>query len=339
MKYITFVIPCYNSAEYMKKCIDSVLVLGDDCEILIIDDGSTKDNTFEIAKDYEKKYPTICRAIHKENGGHGSVLNLGISLATGLYLKVVDSDDWLDSNSLKTVLLTIKKLFDESKDTDLIITNFIYDKVGQTHKKSMNYRNSLIKNKVLTWDDVKKFKVGHYLLMHSLMYKTYILKKCELNLPEHTFYVDNIFAYKPLPFVNTLYYIDDNLYHYYIGRSDQSVNEKIMISRLSQQYTVTYKMLDDVDVIGLINKNLKQYMINYMSIIMTVTSILSLVSNDKNWIDKKNELWGYVKEKNINLYKKLRFSFLGFGVNIPTKLGMKISIFVYHIANKIYGFN
>ena len=339
MKYITFVIPCFNSAEYMEKCIDSVLLLGDDCEILIIDDGSTKDNTFEIAKDYEKKYPTICRAIHKENGGHGSVLNLGISLATGLYLKVVDSDDWLDSNSLKTVLLTIKKLFDESKDTDLIITNFIYDKVGQTHKKSMNYRNSLIKNKVLTWDDVKKFKVGHYLLMHSLMYKTYILKKCELNLPEHTFYVDNIFAYKPLPFVNTLYYIDDNLYHYYIGRSDQSVNEKIMISRLSQQYTVTYKMLDDVDVMGLINKNLKQYMINYMSIIMTVTSILSIVSNDKNWIDKKNELWKYVKEKNINLYKKLRFTFLGFGVNIPTKLGMKISIFVYHIANKIYGFN
>ncbi len=339
MKYITFVIPCFNSAEYMEKCIDSVLVLGDDCEILIIDDGSTKDNTFEIAKDYEKKYPTICRAMHKENGGHGSVLNLGINLAKGLYLKVVDSDDWLDSNSLKTVLLTIKKLFDESKDTDLIITNFIYDKVGQTHKKSMNYRNSLIKNKVLTWDDVKKFKVGHYLLMHSLMYKTYILKKCELNLPEHTFYVDNIFAYKPLPFVNTLYYIDDNLYHYYIGRSDQSVNEKIMISRLSQQYTVTYKMLDDVDVMGLINKNLKQYMINYMSIIMTVTSILSIVSNDKNWIDKKNELWKYVKEKNINLYKKLRFTFLGFGVNIPTKLGMKISIFVYHVANRIYGFN
>ena len=339
MKYITFVVPCFNSSEYMKKCIDSLLVAGDDCEILIIDDGSNKDDTLKIAKNYEKEYPNICKAIHKENGGHGSVLNLGIELATGLYLKVVDSDDWLDSLTLKNVLFEIKKLFDESKDPDLIITNFVYDKVDKTHKKVMHYRKSLKNKKILTFDDAKKFTIGHYLLMHSLMYKTYILKKCELNLPEHTFYVDNIFAYKPLTLVNSIYYIDEDLYHYYIGRSDQSVNEKIMINRLEQQYKVTYLMIDGVDLLNVISKIKRDYMLNYLSIVITITSILSIRSHDKFWINKKNELWKYIKSKNAKLYKKLRYSFLGIATNFKTPVGRNLSEFLYIVSNRIYGFN
>ena len=92
-KILTFAIPCYNSAEYMGKCIDSCLVAGEDVEIIIVDDGSTKDNTWEIAQEYERRYPSIIRAIHKENGGHGSAVNTGIEHARGEYFKVVDSDD------------------------------------------------------------------------------------------------------------------------------------------------------------------------------------------------------------------------------------------------------
>ena len=84
MKLLSFAIPCYNSEAYMEKCIDSILPGGEDIEILIIDDGS-KDRTAEIADAYEKKYPTICRAIHQENGGHGEAVNAGIRNATGLY--------------------------------------------------------------------------------------------------------------------------------------------------------------------------------------------------------------------------------------------------------------
>ena len=341
MKYISFIIPCYNSSEYMRKCIDSCLTINDDAEILIIDDGSTKDNTYEIAKEYEEKYPDTCRAIHKENGGHGSVLNLGIKEATGLYTKVVDSDDWLDEEALKYILDKIKMLENDNsvEMPDLIISNFIYDKVGQVLKKTMKYTNLIPIEKVVTWDQIKNFTVGHYLLMHALMYKTEVLKSADINLPEHTFYVDNIYAYKPLPYVKTLYYVNKDLYHYYIGRIDQSVNESIMISRLDQQYRVTYAMINETDLNKVESKKCKHYMVNYLSIIMTVTSVLSILSKDENRIVEKNNLWKYLKNKDSDLYKKLRYCFLGMGVNLPGKIGDQISAGAYKIVQSVYGFN
>ena len=67
MKLLSFAVPCYNSEAYMEKCIESLLAGGEEVEILIIDDGS-KDRTAEIADSYAEKYPTIVKAIHKENG-------------------------------------------------------------------------------------------------------------------------------------------------------------------------------------------------------------------------------------------------------------------------------
>ena len=87
MKLLSIAIPCYNSAAYMENCIRSLLVGGEDVEILIIDDGSTKDNTAAIADEYEHLYPSICRAIHQENGGHGSAVNTGIREAAGTFLR------------------------------------------------------------------------------------------------------------------------------------------------------------------------------------------------------------------------------------------------------------
>lgn len=339
MKYISFIIPCFNSSEYMSKCIDSIVALGDNVEVLIVDDGSNKDNTLDIAKEYEKKYPNICKAIHKENGGHGDALNVGIEHATGLYLKVVDSDDWIDTKAGQELLDTIIKLENNNQKVDLYVTNFIYDKVGVKHKKVMSYNSFLRKNEILTWDDVKKFKAGTYLLMHSLCYRTEIVKKSNLNLPKKTFYVDNIYAYKPFLYVNNLYYLDINLYHYYIGREDQSVNEKIMISRLEQQYRVTNIMLYDVDLSKVNNKSLYNYMINYMSIIMTITSVFSILSKDKKWIIEKEKLWSELKHKNKKLYNDLHNTFLGIVVNLPTPAGRAITVLGYKISQSLYGFN
>ena len=109
MKLLTFAIPCYNSQDYMENCIKSLLPGGDDVEILIIDDGS-KDSTGDIADAYEKKYPGIIRAIHQVNGGHGEAVNAGIRNATGLYFKVVDSDDWVDEEAYKKILDKLREL-------------------------------------------------------------------------------------------------------------------------------------------------------------------------------------------------------------------------------------
>ena len=97
MKYLSFVVPSYNASKYLDKVIPSLLVGGDDVEIIVVNDGS-KDNTLEIAKRYEELYPNIVKAIDKENGGHGSTINKALEIATGLYFKCVDADDWLEEN-------------------------------------------------------------------------------------------------------------------------------------------------------------------------------------------------------------------------------------------------
>ena len=164
MKLITFAVPCYNSEAYMEHCIESLLVGGDDVEIILINDGS-KDNTGKIADEYQAKYPNIIKAVHKENGGHGSGVNKGLELAEGLYYKVVDSDDWVDEESLKKVLETIKHLKSKKQLVDMMVVNYVYEK-SEDGQKVIHYKNTLPENKVFTWYEVGDFKTGTYILMH-----------------------------------------------------------------------------------------------------------------------------------------------------------------------------
>ena len=117
----------------MRRCIDSLLSGGEDVEILIVDDGSTKDNTAEIADEYEKNYPGIVKAIHQENGGHGEAVNAGLRNATGVYYKVVDSDDWVDVDVYLDIIKTLKELVAGPQTVDMFISNFVYDKAGEKH--------------------------------------------------------------------------------------------------------------------------------------------------------------------------------------------------------------
>ncbi len=339
MKLLTIVISCYNSAAYMENCIESLLPGGDEVEILIVDDGSQKDNTAEIADRYEREYPGICRAIHQENGGHGEAVNAGLRNAAGIFFKVVDSDDWVNEQAYRQVLDTLRR-FVYGKDTlDMLITNFVYEKQGAKHKKVMNYNMALPKNELFTWDDVKVFIAGQYILMHSVIYRTELLRECGLELPKHTFYVDNIFVYEPLPHVQKMYYLDVNFYRYFIGRSDQSVNEQVMIGRIDQQILVTKQMLGCHDVTKLSSRKLKHYMVRYLEIMMVISSILAIKSGSRENMEKKKELWNYVKKMNPSLYLRLRFGFLGQGMNLPGKSGRSISIAGYKIAQKFFGFN
>ena len=281
MKLLSIAIPCYNSAAYMENCIRSLLPGGNEVEILIVDDGSTKDNTAQIADEYERRYPGICRAIHQENGGHGAAVNAGLKNATGIFFKVVDSDDWVNGDAYRKVLDTLRQFVLGQDTLDMLITNFVYEKQGAKHKKVMNYNLALPKNEPFTWDDVKVFMAGQYILMHSVIYRTELLRKCGLELPEHTFYVDNIFVYQPLPHVRTMYYLDVNFYRYFIGRSDQSVNEQVMIGRIDQQIRVTKLMLGYYDVTKIQNRKLRHYMVRYLEIMMVICSILAIRSGEE----------------------------------------------------------
>lgn len=341
MKLLSVAIPCYNSAAYMRNCIDSLLPGGDDVEIIIVNDGS-KDDTIKIAEEYRDRFPTIIKVIDKENGGHGSAVNSGLKAATGLYYKVVDSDDWVNLEAYLKILDTLKNILKDGKSIDMLISNFVYEKEGEKKKKVMRYHHALPQNCIFTWKDVKHFKVGQYILMHSVIYRTNLLRECGLKLPEHTFYVDNIFVFNPLPYVKTMYYLDVNFYRYYIGRADQSVNEQIMISRIDQQIRVNKLMVDYyVDEIDRIHANgkVKKYMKNYLDIITTVSSALLIRSGQPENLEKKKELWKYIKEKDNMLWFRLRYGLLGHAMNLPGRGGRKITVDGYKLCQKIFHFN
>lgn len=339
MKLLSVAIPCYNSELYMRHCIESLLEGGDEVEILIVDDGSTKDKTPEIADEYEKKYPTICRAIHQENGGHGEAVNAGLRNANGIYFKVVDSDDWVDKDAYMKILKTLREFVYGKQTLDMLISNFVYEKQGARRKKVMNYRTALPRNQVFSWKDVKMFMLGQYILMHSVIYRTELLRQCGLNLPKHTFYVDNIFVYQPLPHVKTMYYLDVNFYRYFIGREDQSVNESVMIGRIDQQIRVTKLMLDYYTDAKITEWKLRHYMVRYLEIMMVISSILAIRSGTDENMAKKKDLWQYVRKLDLFLYLRLRFGFLGQGMNLPGKSGQKVSVAGYKISQKFFGFN
>ena len=339
MKLITFTVPCYNSAAYMDRCVETLLPAGEEAEIILVDDGS-KDDTGKIADAYAEKYPTIVRVIHQENGGHGEGVNQGIRNATGLYYKVVDSDDWLDTAALKTVLAKLQTLAARGTAPDLMICNYVYEHVEDNTSHTVRYTNVFPENRLFTWMHVGHFRPDQNLLMHSVIYRTQVLRDCGMVLPKHTFYVDNIFVYQPLPYVKSMYYMNLDLYRYFIGRSDQSVNESVMVKRVDQQLRVTKHMIDCQDLDALKNeKRLRSYMLHYLSMMMAVSDIFLLLDGSAEAKAKKADLWSYLKaHTSPTVFHSIRYGFGGV-TNLNFPKGDTIVIGCYRIAQKLFKFN
>ena len=340
-KLITFAVPCYNSAAYMDHCVRTLLTGGEDIEIILVDDGSTKDDTPAICDRYQAEYPDIVRAIHQENGGHGEGVNQGLRNARGLYYKVVDSDDWLDEESLARVLEQLRSFAASEEPVDLLIANYVYEHVEDNTRKVMRYTNVFPEGRVFTWNDIGRFRPSQYLLMHSVIYRTQMLRDCGLELPKHTFYVDNIFVYQPLPAVKSMYYMDVDLYRYFIGRADQSVNEKVMVTRVDQQVRVTKLMIDSHDLRALrdTQPKLARYMTSYLSMMMTISSIFLIIDGTPAALGKRTELWEDLRARSPELYHKLKYRALSAVSNIPGYQGRKLSVRLYRLARRIYKFN
>ena len=334
-KLITFVVPCYNSQNYMERCINTLLKAKDDCEIIIVNDGS-EDDTLKIAKGYKKRYPRVIKVIDKKNGGHGSAVNAGLKVANGKYFKVVDSDDWLDETCLIKLINRMKQV----DGVDLFICNYVYDHLYDGYQKVMRFDSIFFENKVTKWEEIAAFRISQHLIMHSLIYRTKILKNIKLKLPENSFYVDNIVAFTPLEHVNTIYYMDLNLYHFFIGREDQSVNEQVMMQRIDEVINVTKIMIDSFEMKKVERKSLKlkKYMVKYLSMMVTICDVYLNMINDEESLEKKEELWSYIKIKDIKLYHELQRSLSGLS-NIPGKFGNIISLIGYKIAKKLFKFN
>lgn len=340
MKYLTITVPCFNSEEYLKRCLDSLVAGGDDVEIIVVNDGST-DRTGEIAESYARRFPGIVTVVHKGNGGHGSGVNTGLKLASGKYFKVVDSDDWLEESAYRELLKQIRQWIgpEEAGRTgglpDLVICNYTYNHLDEGTERTINYRNVFPKGQICSWEEIGSFRPSQYLIMHALVYRTDVLKKSGMVLPEHMFYVDNIFAYYPLPYVETLYYMDRDLYQYYLGREDQSVNEQVLISRIEQQIKVTKMVADCVDLKAVRQKSAKlaNYMCRNVSVMMAIASIHLLISGEEKAKRRHREIWEEMKQDHPGLYYRLRYTKLSGLTNLPGRLGKKAVCVAFPIDN------
>lgn len=336
---LTIVIPAYNAADYLLRALESVQASDPRVEVLVIDDGST-DDTAAVAERFMAGCGGQVWLISKPNGGHGSAVNAGIRAATGSYLKVLDADDWFDVAALVQVLDTLERLVTDGESVDLLVTNYVYDKVGKRRKTAINYRVALPRGRVVTWAETRRFGSHQFLQMHALTYRTELLRQVGLQLPEHTFYVDMLFAFIPLAAVQTIFYLDVNLYHYFIGRADQSVNEKVMLKRIDQYARVNKLIIAQLAALPTgINPKLRVYLSHYATISCAVLSVLYLRAGTPADILKKQSIWSGMRDTNPELYRQVRNSVLGHICNLPGKWGRYGTLAIYQVFRHVIGFN
>lgn len=337
MKLLTITIPCYNSSSYMQKSIESCLVGKEEVEIIIVNDGS-KDNTAIIAEDYAKRFPSIVKVIHQTNKGHGGAVNTGLAAATGRYFKVVDSDDWLDAEALTLVLNQLRYFVEKSLSIDMVVSDFVYEQENVLINKKMKYNGIIPIQRIVGWNDLHEFNKRQYLLMHSLIFSTEVLRSSELVLPEHTFYVDNLFVFVPLQQVETIYYLNVPLYRYFIGRDDQSVNEQVMMKRIDQQLKVNRLLISCCHQTNQLPSKLGEYLIHHIQIVTLISTALLNKINTEESLAQKQALWNYLKQQTPEAYSKISRTMSARVLNIRGTTGVKISNTLYKTVRKLAGY-
>lgn len=336
MKLLSVIVPSYNSSEYLARCIESLLIGDNRLEVIIVNDGST-DNTGEIAEEYSHRYPEIIHVIHQENKGHGGGINTGLAHAQGKYFKVIDSDDWADKEGLIKIMSIIDELITSNQKVDLLVNNYVYERDGKTLNKTVPFRDVFPSERIFTWDEVKSFPRGKYLMMHALIYNTELLYQSYFKLPEHTFYVDNLYVYLPLRRVESLMYVDVDLYHYYIGRDDQSITEKNMIKRIDQQLKVNKSMIKATDWDAVNSPASESYLIKHLEVVMGISSSLLNKIGTRESMQEKIKLWKEL-EKNDYVYQKINRTIIARIIKSTKKPNVWTSNRVYRIVRAIAGY-
>lgn len=345
---LTIAVPAYNASQFLARTLDPFLELDADfqhyLEVIIVNDGST-DNTGAIADEYVQKCPQLFRAVHKTNGGHGSGVNYGIEHGKGMYYYVLDADDWLDVEALEKVLT---RLLDMRTDylcgisehiPDLFLVDYTYENIEKGRSR-MRLNKQVPVEKFFKFSETKQFGLTTYLTMHSMIYRMDILHQCKLKLPEHCFYVDNLLAYIPLPYCEYFYYYPKELYHYEVGRDDQSVNERNLIKRIDQQLKITrilteaYHLYTDLDAE---QEQLRNYLLHYLAAMYTVSTVHLLLINTAEAKAKKQALWNDLKAYDAQMFKKVKHTTANFCLNLP--LDNKLLIAGYRLVKGLLKFN
>ncbi|MDD5953857.1 MAG: glycosyltransferase family 2 protein [Firmicutes bacterium] len=336
MKLLTVTVPCYNSQDYMEKCVNSLLTGGDRVQIVIIDDGS-KDATGEISDRYGEKYPDIVTVVHQENGGHGEGINQGLAHATGTYFKVVDSDDWVSSDFCG--FLDTLEQCEKCGGVDLFVTNYYYEHADGKGNRSICYANALPEDRIFGWEETSRFQMHQLLTIHSCTFRTAVLRENTRLLPKHVFYEDNLMVYQGLPFVSRLYYKNIDLYRYFIGRDGQSVQRDVMTRRYQHQIIVTQRCFEACHLDEIAQKKLRTYLKHELFMMFGISALYARLNKSAEAEENLNKMWEACEAFDPKWAKHFRKHSPLSIICIPGKTGQRISGAVYTVANKVVRFN
>lgn len=331
MKLLTVTVPCYNSQDYMEKCIDSLLTGGDRVEIIIVNDGS-RDATGQIADRYARQYPHIVRVIHQENGGHGEGINQGVAHATGLYFKVVDSDDCV-SEDFPAFVDILQQCAREN--VDLVLTNYRYVYTDGAADRTIAYGNVLRPGQVTAWSQTRKFRLHQLITLHSGTFRTALMRSWAQPLPKHISYEDNLMVYQTLPHAKTLYYADMDLYRYSIGREGQSVAREAVKKRYANQLLVAQRCFTSCELDGVENQKLKKYMRHELFMMFAIGICFARTNRDDKSDSDIAAMWEDCREFDPKWEKHFRSRSALALLCLPGKLGRAVTNGIYGFANRV----
>lgn len=214
-KVLTVIVPSYHTQAYIDQCIPTMLKHSymDELELLLINDGS-KDHTLEKLERYAGQYPDTVTVIDKENGGHGSVINLGIQKAKGAYVKVVDGDDWVIPENFGNLIRQLAGC-----KADLVVHPYV--KCDVHKKKKRVIRFPLGDGCEMPFDQAAP-KL-HQIEIQAVTYRTALLQDHAVRVRENCFYEDTEFNIYPARYVKTVCIFSDPVYVYRIGTASQSI--------------------------------------------------------------------------------------------------------------------
>ena len=241
MKILSFIIPAYNSQDYLRKCLDSMIVaqLLEKLEIIVVNDGST-DDTPNIAQSFVDRYPNTVRLITQENKGHGGALNTGCAAATGKYLKVVDADDWVVTENLDAYIRAL-----EVCSSEVVLTHHHTIDIGTGEIKNWRSYPDVF-GKAYSFEEVmanwKAF--DRSLTFHGITYNREFYQKHGSALMEHVYYEDHQYATFPCCQASGITPLDMFIYEYRIGDVSQSVSENNQCKRLGHTEAVIDRMTE-----------------------------------------------------------------------------------------------
>lgn len=246
MRILSFIIPSYNCSAFLPKCIESTLhpELLEQLEIIVVNDGSV-DQTAAVAEEYVKQYPQTVRLINQENKGHGGALNTGCAAAEGKYLKVIDADDWVETDNLPAFLD-----FLSSCTSDVVLTHHYTRDISTGEVKHWkSYPEAFGTPYSLEQIMEQSQNFDRSLTFHGITYRTDFYQSLNIRLSEKVFYEDHEYATFACCKAASVTPLDMFIYHYRIGDVQQSVSDANQLKRLSHMETVLKRFLSEYKIL------------------------------------------------------------------------------------------